>query len=246
MARETPRSKMDAALLQRIQKWDAAALAQVYDAYYERIYRYIYCYLGRADAAEDLTASVFTRLLSAIHRGKSPRSNLSAWLYRVAHNLVVDIFRRRRADELELVEWLEGDEPDLTHTVEQKLQLERVRGALRQLTPNQRVVIVLKFMEGMESHEIAEILDKTEGAVDALQHRALVTLRRALAQDEEPPASSPLHPEESSKGNVEDDAATSEHSAPRHQDTETQRISKLFSALVPLRLRVIDLPEAAR
>lgn len=170
----------DAALLDRIRQYDQAALAQVYDAYYERIYRYVYRFVGQVDASEDLTANVFLRLLDSLRGGNCPRSNLLAWLYRVAHNLVVDTFRRGASQEVELSDWLEGYEPDLAHIAEQSIRLERVRHAVLELTPAQQQVIMLKFVEGMDSSEVAVILEKTEGAVDALQHRALTALRDAL------------------------------------------------------------------
>ena len=181
----------EAELLDRIRQYDQAALAQVYDDYYDRIYRYAYRFVGQVDAAEDLTANVFLRLLNAVRSGNEPRTNLLAWLYRVAHNLVVDLFRRKPADEVELAEWLEGYEPDLAHVVEQTLQMERVRRALLELTAAQQQVIVLKFLEGLESGEVAAILNKTEGAVDALQHRALLALRESLKPPAPPGADSP-------------------------------------------------------
>jgi len=182
----------EAALLDRIRQYDQAALAQVYDDYYDRIYHYVYRFVGQVAAAEDLTANVFLRLLNAVRSGNEPRSNLLAWLYRVAHNLVVDSFRRgSAAQEVELTEWLEGYEPDLTHIVEQKLQLERVRRAVLDLTPAQQQVMALKFLEGLESVEVATILDKSEGAIDALQHRALLALRQALRP---PPGAGPGSP----------------------------------------------------
>jgi RNA polymerase sigma-70 factor (ECF subfamily) len=181
----------EAALLDRIRQYDQAALAQVYDDYYDRIYRYVYRFVGQVPAAEDLTANVFLRLLDSVRNGNEPRSNLLAWLYRVAHNLVVDSFRRSPAvEELELTERLEGYEPDLTHVVEQRLQLERVRLALLDLTPAQQQVIALKFLQGLDSVEVAAILNKSEGAIDALQHRALLALRQALT----PPGSGPGSP----------------------------------------------------
>jgi len=170
----------EATLLQRVQQCDTEALAQVYDQFHDRIYRYIYGYLGQADAAEDLTASVFFRLLNAVQGDKSPRKNLSAWLYRVAHNLVVDKFRRMPPEELELAEWLESDEPGPAQTVEQTIQLERVRVALGYLTDAQQQVVMLKFYMGMDSREIAAVMGKSSGAVDALQHRALRALRKTL------------------------------------------------------------------
>ena len=170
----------DAALLDRIRQYDQAALAQVYDAYYERIYRYVYRFVGQVDASEDVTANVFLRLLDSLRGGNCPRTNLLAWLYRVAHNLVVDTFRRGASQEVELADWLEGYEPDLAHMAEQSIRLERVRRAILELTPAQQQVIMLKFVEGMDSSEVAVILEKTEGAIDALQHRALTALRDAL------------------------------------------------------------------
>ena len=171
----------EARLLDRIRQYDQAALAQVYDQYYDRIYHYVFRFVGQEAAAEDLTANVFLRLLKAVRSGNEPHTNLLAWLYRVAHNLVVDSFRRSpAAEDLELTEWLEGYDPDLTHIVEQRLQMERVRRALLELTPAQQQVIVLKFLQGLDSVEVAAILDKSEGAIDALQHRALLALRQAL------------------------------------------------------------------
>jgi RNA polymerase sigma-70 factor (ECF subfamily) len=170
----------EAALLARVRQCDTTALAQVYDDYYERIYRYVYGYLGRSGPAEDVAANVFFRLLRAVRNGKSPDRNLGAWLYRVAHNLVVDSFRRKPPEELELAEWVEGKEPDPEEHAEQQVLLERVREALQELTEGQQQVIVLKFFEGMDSREIAGIVEKSEGAVDALQHRALCTLRKVL------------------------------------------------------------------
>ena len=176
----------DTSLLNRIREYDEDALAEAYDTYYEPIYRYVYRYLGRAGPAEDISANVFLRLLNAVRKGRCPRTNLSAWLYRVAHNLVVDTYRRKPAEELELKEWVQSSDPDILHVIEHRFRMDRVRLALRELTPSQRQVIALKFLQGMSSREVAGILDKTEGAVDALQHRALIALRKVLNKDQGP------------------------------------------------------------
>jgi RNA polymerase sigma-70 factor (ECF subfamily) len=196
----------EATLLERIGQYDTEALAQVYDSYYDRIYRYVYGFLGRVDAAEDLTANVFFRLLSAVQRGKSPRKNLSAWLYRVAHNLVVDAFRRKPPDELELAEWLESDQPEPAETVELRIQLDRVQRALPHLTEAQQQVIMLKFFQGMDSREAAAIMGKTDGAVDALQHRALRALRKMLNKGHGPGVSGEPASGKDDKDNVENGA----------------------------------------
>jgi RNA polymerase sigma-70 factor (ECF subfamily) len=221
----------EATLLERIRQCDTAALAQVYDDYYDRIYRYIYGYVGQVGAAEDLTANVFFRLLRAVRDGNSPRSNLPAWLYRVAHNLVVDAFRRKPPEQLELAEWLESDEPDPSRTAEQRMQLERVRLALRQLTEGQQQVIMLKFFQGMDSREVASIMDRSEGAVDALQHRGLRALRKVLQQKPGPGANGDAGSEQSSSG--------SSHRNMRDKPTSMIAIQKLQRTL---ELILADLP----
>ena len=178
----------EATLLRRVRDCDTDALASIYDTYYERIYRYVYRFVSQTDRAEDLTANVFLRLLNSVRAGHCPRTNLSAWLYRVAHNLVVDGFRRKPSEDVKLAEWTKSYEPDMAHLVDQNLQMERVRRALRQLTESQQQVIALKFLQGMNSREVATILNKTEGAVDALQHRGLVALRKALKGEHGPSA----------------------------------------------------------
>ncbi len=219
----------EATLLERVRQYDMAALAQVYDDYYDRIYRYVYGYIGRPGAAEDLTANVFFRLLRAVRDGRSPRSNLSAWLYRVAHNLVVDSFRRGPPEELELAEWLESDEPDPAYTAEQRMQVNRVRLALRELTESQQQVIMLKFFQGMDSREVASIVGKSEGAVDALQHRGIRALRKALEQPAGP--GSPPH-QTSTESSLAADAQKQDGSAPGLLQV---RLTRLFTALLRLR-----------
>ena len=216
----------EATLLERIRQYDTEALAQVYDDYYTRIYRYVYGYLGRVDAAEDLTANVFFRLLSAVQRGKSPRKNLSAWLYRVAHNLVVDTFRRMPPEELELAEWLESDHPEPAETVERRMQLDRVRLALQHLTDAQQQVIMLKFFQGMDSHQAATVMGKSDGAVDALQHRGLRALRRLLNMRRGPGASGePASGEDNMEHGAERDSHTSM--------TVALMLDRLLAALCP-------------
>ncbi len=173
-------------LLTRLVQYDLTALAQVYDEYHDKIYRYAYWHLGQVDAAEDLTANVFLRLLNAVRDGRSPHKNLSGWLYRVAHNLIVDARRTQPQEDLELAEYLEGRGPDLTQLVEQHVEMEHMRTALQQLTETQQQVIVLRFLEGMTSRQVATIMGSTEGAVDALQHRALLALRKVLQQGQRP------------------------------------------------------------
>ncbi|MGD2048672.1 MAG: sigma-70 family RNA polymerase sigma factor, partial [Chloroflexota bacterium] len=133
---------------------------------------------------------VFRRFLQAIRNQTGPNKNVRAWLYRVAHNLIVDHHRRQQyRQHLPLGENIihAGDDP--VQTAELNLQTEKMRAALLCLTPDQQQVVALKFLEGMSNKEVAEITGKPVGAVKSLQHRALASLQRQLVQaDEEVPA----------------------------------------------------------
>jgi RNA polymerase sigma-70 factor (ECF subfamily) len=175
----------DRLLLERAREYDPEALVEIYDGYSEKIYHYIYRYLGEARLAEDLTAQIFLKLLEAIKASKGPRTHLSAWLYRVAHNLVVDHFRRRpREESLPLEEELVAAPEDVTVVVEKKLAQQQLRAAISHLTVDQQQVIVLKFVEGLSNAEVGQVLGKTEGAVKSLQHRALAALQRIMEREE--------------------------------------------------------------
>jgi RNA polymerase sigma-70 factor (ECF subfamily) len=171
-------------LLERARKYDLEALGEIHDGYSEKIYYYIYRYLGEARLAEDLTAEVFLKLLEAIKASKGPRTHLSAWLYRVAHNLVVDHFRRPQGESLPLEEELVAAPENVTVAVEKKLAQQQLRAAISHLTSDQQQVIVLKFVEGLSNAEVGQVLGKTEGAVKSLQHRALAALQRIMEREE--------------------------------------------------------------
>jgi len=177
------RTGEDARLLARVQDYDPAALATVYDLYAGRIYNYIYYRLGDAGLAEDLTGTVFAKMLEAIRSDKAWSSSFSGWLYRIAHNLLVDHFRRSQQSMEPLVaESLQARGQDPASLVERRCEHERLRQALSVLTEEQAQVIVLKFAEGLSNAEVARAMGKSEGAVKSLQFRALAALRRRLEE----------------------------------------------------------------
>jgi RNA polymerase sigma-70 factor (ECF subfamily) len=169
-------------LLERARAFDVEALGQVYDSYHLRIYRYIYARVGNSSLAEDLTAEVFTQMLEAIRSERTWRESLSGWLYRIAHNLVVDYYRRRPREGLPLNEGLVASQETPGVVVEGKLQEASLREAIASLTEEQQQVVTLKFIEGLTNSEVAQLLGKSEGAVKALQYRALVSLARVMGQ----------------------------------------------------------------
>jgi RNA polymerase sigma-70 factor (ECF subfamily) len=174
----------EASLLERAKAYDPSALSEIYDRYSARIHNYIYRRVGNVHLAEDLTAEVFVRMLQAAQSDKFARTSLSAWLYRIAHNLIVDHFRSQSQQEVQAWdERLGAAVDDPTVAVEAKLAQQGLRAALSHLTEQQQQVIVLRFGEGLSALQIAEILDTSEGAVRALQHRALASLRRVMKRE---------------------------------------------------------------
>lgn len=173
----------ESVLLERAAEYDPVALGQIYDEYSERIYNYIYYRVGDRDLAQDLTAEVFLKVIDAIKAHKGWRTSLTGWLFRIAHNLVVDHFRGMPVKEtLPLDEQLVAIEGNPSLAAAQVLTQRRLRAAVNRLTEDQQQVVILKFVEEMSNAEIARILGKTEGAVKSLQHRALASLRRHLEE----------------------------------------------------------------
>jgi RNA polymerase sigma-70 factor (ECF subfamily) len=172
------------ALLEQAKQYDEVALGELYDHYAPRIYAYIYRRVGDAHLAEDLTGDVFVRVIQAIQSERFWHTSFQAWLYRIAHNLVVDHYRRQPlATELELNERLMVAEDDPISAVAERLSHWRLRAAISRLAPGQQQVLALRFGEGMTARETAEAMDKSVGAIEALQHRALAALRRVLEKE---------------------------------------------------------------
>ena len=166
-------------LIARVQAKDPVALGEVYDRYAVKIYTYLYHRLGDCPLAEDLTSEVFVRMLEAAGSRRFAHTSLSGWLYRIAHNLVVD-HHRRRGETVRLDEGLADMEAGPVSSVEAKLAQDELRTALHHLTEDQRQVIVLRFGEGLAAKQVADVLNKPETAVWSLQYRALARLQRVM------------------------------------------------------------------
>jgi RNA polymerase sigma-70 factor (ECF subfamily) len=178
-------SSEEANLVQRAKQGDPAAFAEIYDRCQPAIYRYIYYQVTDVATAEDLTGEVFVRLVEKIDRFTYRGRPLLAWLYTIARNLVTDHRRRaKHAEPLELEKHPIADINDVESTVEHTLAQQRVIKAIGALTDDQRQVVLLKFIEGMDNATAARVLGKSINAVKALQHRALGSLRRILEQHE--------------------------------------------------------------
>lgn len=168
-------------LLREAKKGSQPALAAIYDAFHQPLYRYIYRQVDGPETARDLTADLFRRFLQALQNGTGPEQQLSAWLYRVAHNIIIDHYRRQQhRDHVPLYEEVVSADDDPVHLAEAHIATDQLYRALQQLTPDQQQIIALKFFAGLSNQEIAAIVAKPVGAVKALQHRAIAALRRQL------------------------------------------------------------------
>jgi RNA polymerase sigma-70 factor (ECF subfamily) len=170
------------ALNQAIQG-DREAFGQLYEQYVARIYNYIYYRIGNLHEAEDLTARVFFRAMARISDYQDRGLPVSAWLYRIAHNLVANWHRdRSRRPEIPLDESTtlitHPEHPELTmlHTEEREGLLKLIR----KLPAERQQLLILKFVEHLSNAEIGQIMGRTEGAVKSLYHRTLISLRGDL------------------------------------------------------------------
>ncbi len=179
----------DTELVRRAQSkrlgWEsgAEAMGELYNRYHERIFRYVWSRVYDRQLAEDLTGEVFYRMVTNLAKYRWMEIPFQAWLYRIAHNLMVDYFRKagnKRELPIELVDYSGGGVDGPAQTVEKRLHIEQVLGALEDLKPIQQEVILLRFLMGLSLREVASILGKTVGAVKAVQHRGLMELRTVL------------------------------------------------------------------
>ena len=175
----------DLALLAKARNFDLDALGEIYDRYSPGVYRYAVRLLGDVQLAEECVSETFSRFLTALRAGGGPQDCLQAYLYRVAHNWITDQYRRKPPSALPLDDALPAGDNDPELAASDPYQRQRVRAALACLTADQRQVIALKFLEGLDNEAIAEVLQKPVGAVKALQHRAMASLRRILLSEEE-------------------------------------------------------------
>jgi RNA polymerase sigma-70 factor, ECF subfamily len=174
----------DRKLLEKAQLFEEQALAEIYDRWSPVLYRYALRLLGETDLAEECVAETFRRFLTALQHGNGPREYLQAYLYRVAHNWITDHYRRSTPLLLPLDPAMAaGADEDPQQASAQAAERQQIRAALSYLTPEQRQVIVLKFVEELDNETIAAALNKPVGAIKALQHRALESLRRILATE---------------------------------------------------------------
>jgi RNA polymerase sigma-70 factor (ECF subfamily) len=167
---------------------DAEAFGVLYETYVERIYNYIYYRVGNHQDAEDLAARVFYRALANIDSYQERGVPFSAWLYRIAHNLVANFHRdRSRRNVMALDDFVVAGDEHLAPeaATESREEQERLMQAVRRLPEERQQLLLLKFIDRLSNAEIGAIMDRSEGAIKSLYHRTLIALREELkAQDQ--------------------------------------------------------------
>ena len=160
------------------------ALANLYEEYYDKIARYIFAKLGDRTQAEDLSSEVFLKALRSLDSYEERGIAMKSWLFRIAHNLVVDHFRKaakHRTIPIDTVDIESEDDP--VKTAETNIEFEKVSQAMKKLTKEQREVLELRFFGGLTSKETGNILKKRDGAIRQMQHDAVEKLRTLLVAD---------------------------------------------------------------
>ncbi len=175
----TPRESDEMELVRRAAS-EAEAFGELYNRHVTRIYNYIYYRTGDSQDAEDLTARVFQRALRHVGNFQDQGVPFSAWLYRIAHNLVANWHRDRSRRPVVPLEDHVADTGVITHPEALAMAEEQNRTllrAVRKLPPDRQQLLILKFVERLPNAEIGQIMGRTEGAIKSLYHRTLNSLR---------------------------------------------------------------------
>jgi len=168
-------------LVRRAQQHDQQAFAQLYEEHFDKIYRYVALRIRDRAEAEDITQQVFLKALRSISSFRWKGIAFSAWLFRIAHNQMVDYLRKKTkqaAVPIDEVQVSVSSDPQLL--LEQRLNIEQLISATKRLTEAQREVISLRFAGELPIAQVARVMGKSEGSIKALQHSAIVALRKVL------------------------------------------------------------------
>jgi RNA polymerase sigma-70 factor, ECF subfamily len=174
---------LERATVDRARTGDQQALADLYDWYMPRVYRYVVARIGNTAEAEDLTEEVFLKMLGGISSFRWREVPFSSWIFRIAHNCIATHYRKsaqRGGATAELSEDMVDGRPDLATAVEERITMEEVRRASALLPDAQREVIALRFAVGLSIADTAKALGKREGNIKALQHKAVAKLQKML------------------------------------------------------------------
>ncbi len=169
-----------APILRQAQAGADAALSSIYNHYFERVYRFIFYRVSHKETAEDLTEEVFVKIFKNLRKLEQPAA-FEGWLFQIARNRVIDYYRsKRQIVPLEEIENTLEYETNIVDLVNLKTEQTLFIKLLKELTAEQQQVIKLKFLEDIDNAAIAEIMEKTEGAIRVIQHRAINKLKELI------------------------------------------------------------------
>ena len=173
-------------LLELATRGDREAFGALYENYVGRIYNYIYYRTGNTSDAEDLTERVFYRALRHISNYNDRGLPFSAWLYRIAHNLVANWYRdtsRRKEFPLDDAVFRSRQDDHPEHEILKSEEKERLLLEIRRLPPERQQLLILKFVEHLSNAEIGQVMGRTEGAIKSLYHRTLLVMREEMVDE---------------------------------------------------------------
>ncbi len=182
-----PEEKNDL-IIERAIQGDTEAFSILYQENLKKIYNYVYYRTGNTHDAEDITARVFQRAFNHISKYKKTAVPFSAWLYRIAHNLVANWHRdnnRKKEVPLEEQTELRNKQEIPEREIENRQDIEYLLRAIHRLTQDRQMVIILKYVEDLSNKEIGDIMRKSEGAIKSLYHRTLLELRDHIEESGE-------------------------------------------------------------
>ncbi len=159
--------------------------SKIYDKNVEKIYRFVFLKVSSQERAEDITSQVFTKGWESFRDGDKEIKNPSAFLYQIARNLVVDFYRQKgKAQIMSPEEAGDMSDPgiDLEKEANTDLEIEMVKKSLSSLKEDYKDVIILRYLDGFSTEEVAEVMGKSRGAVRVMLHRALKSLRKQIEE----------------------------------------------------------------
>ena len=167
-------------LLAKAKNGDQGAFGEIYNLFFKKIYQFIYYRVGHKEIAEDLAEEVFFKALTRLSSISENKAFLG-WLYQIARNKVIDYYREKKQTVvLEEMENTLEYETNLIDIVNLEQQQKVLLNLIKELSPEQQIVLKLKFFEDLDTPEIAEMLHKYEGAIRVIQHRAIIKLQELL------------------------------------------------------------------
>ncbi len=181
-ALKEPNSRVSDEVFDKAKSGDQVAFGQIYNLYFQKIYRFIYFRVSHKQVAEDLAEEVFLKVFGKIGSARGGDS-FEGWLYQIARNMVIDYYREKKVDvALDEIENTLEYESNIVESVDLKQDQQLMLKLLKQLTSEQQMVVKLKFIEDLENATISELLHKTEGAIRVIQHRAITKLQELVKQ----------------------------------------------------------------